>query len=239
MSNKRGKVKAMLLNFNELASLGRQAMLTGVGCLCISMTAAEDVKAHPHVFANANLEIVRNDEGMATEIRHVWRFDEIFSSSVLLDFDADGDGKLDVSELETVANTVKGNISEFNFYTEVRQGTVVANFYEPEPFLVDYADGQLTMIFALELEKPEKMGATGFRVAVSDPTYYVAIELDDTNSVTVSGNASGCSSTIERPDFDALWAKDAERMARVLAAAPDEEVEASDDFLTWVNFKCE
>ena len=196
------------------------------------------VRAHPHVFIDANLEIARDDQGRATEIRHVWRFDEIFSSSVVLDFDTDGDGKLGLKELEEVASTVKKNIAEFNFYTEVRDGNEVVNFYEPDPFLADFVDGQLILILALELEKPQQMTGGGFRVAVSDPTYYVAIEFNALAGITVTGKGGACKSDVVVPDWDALFARDAERINKLFSAPADETVEASDDYLTWVNFTC-
>ena len=99
-------------------------------------------------------------------------------------------------------------------------------------------DGQLLIILSLELEKPLSIGADGFKIAVSDPTYYVAVELQDEGSVLISGNDKGCSYEIVRPDFDKLYAEDAQRLADLFAAGPDEEVEASDDYLTWVEFKC-
>ena len=78
--------------------------------------------AHPHVFIEANLEVVRNDKGEATEIRHVWRFDELFSSSLFLDFDENGNGKLDENELQEIAGITKESIAKYNFYTEIRNG---------------------------------------------------------------------------------------------------------------------
>ena len=41
------------------------------------------VSAHPHIFADARLEIETSPEGRVTELRNVWRFDEGFSSSVI------------------------------------------------------------------------------------------------------------------------------------------------------------
>lgn len=194
--------------------------------------------AHPHVFVESNLEIVRNAEGFATEIRHVWRFDELFSSSVLLDFDENGNGKLDPSELDTIAAEVKKNIAEFNFYTEVRNGDAVVNFYEPDPFIVDYDGGQILMILALELEKPQDMAGRGFRVAVADPTYYVAIELADEQHITVSGEGRGCFWTIARPDFDKLLSENPE-IANDDYGGTSQSGLAADAFLTWVNFTCQ
>lgn len=194
--------------------------------------------AHPHVWIEANLEIVRNDKGEATEIRHVWRFDEIFSSSLVLDFDDNGNGQLDEKELEEIGKVTRASLAEYNFYTEVREGSNIVDFYEPEPYIIDFKNGQLLMIMALELTKPQPMGAKGFRVAVSDPTYYVAVELPDPTAVTVSGNGKACTSEIVVPDWDELYARDADRLADLFAASPDEKVDASEDYLTWVEFSC-
>jgi ABC-type uncharacterized transport system substrate-binding protein len=206
--------------------------------MAMSLAPVFPALAHPHVYIDANLEIARDDQGRATEIRHVWRFDEIFSSSVALDFDDDGDGKLSLKELEEVASTVRKNIAEFNFYTEVRDGDEVINFYEPDPFLADFVDGQLIFILALELEKPQPMTGGGFRVAVSDPTYYVAIEFNALAGITVSGKGGACKSDVVVPDWDALFARDAERINKLFSAPADATVDASDDYLTWVNFTC-
>lgn len=198
--------------------------------------------AHPHVFAEANLEIVRNGEGKATHIRHVWRFDELFSATVVLDFDSNGDGRLDHGELAEVGAIVSESLADFNFYTEVRNGEAVVDFYEPDPFLVDYQDGQVIMILSLELVSPQGMLGDGFRVAVSDPTYYVAIDFFSDEAIQVSSAAesgtAACVSQIVVPDWDALYARDAERLAQLFAAGPDEDVEASEDYLTWVHFSC-
>ncbi|MEC9463046.1 MAG: DUF1007 family protein, partial [Pseudomonadota bacterium] len=47
--------------------------------------------SHPHIFAEARVEIVAADDGTLKELRNVWRFDDIFSSSVLMDFDKNTD----------------------------------------------------------------------------------------------------------------------------------------------------
>lgn len=210
------------------------------GCLAtgIFLTSGLPGLAHPHVWIEANLEIVRDGKGQATEIRHVWRFDEIFSSSLVLDFDDNGNGQLDEKELEEIGKVTRESLTEYNFYTEVRSGSNIVDFYEPEPYIIDYKNGQLLMIMALELTKPQPMGTEGFKVAVSDPTYYVAVDLPDPTAVIVSGNGKKCTSEIIVPDWDALYARDADRLADLFAAAPDEKVDGSEDYLTWVEFHC-
>ncbi len=195
--------------------------------------------AHPHVFIEANLEVVRNPMGMVTDIRHVWRFDEFFTSSLVLDFDDNGNGKLDPEEIKKIEAETKKSLAEYNYYTEIRQGEEVVEFLAPEPYLLDIKDNQMVIIMSLALKEPTPMGKDGFKVAVSDETYYVAVEMSGEKPVTVSGNGKGCTSQIVVPDFDALYAKDAKKMAELFDAGPDDEVEASDEYLTWVNFKCE
>lgn len=215
----------------------RTRLVATLLALAVFLLPALPVRAHPHVFVEANLEILRDSTGAATEIRHVWRFDELFSSTVLLDFDGNGDGVLDDEELQEVAGTVKKSIADYNFYTEVRNDGAAVDFYEPDPFFVDYQDGQIIMILALELAAPQKLG-DGFKVAVSDPTYYVAIEIADQGAVQVGGVSAGCGWDIQRPDFDALFAANQQTQTEDFFASPEAVTLGSDEYLTWVEFAC-
>ncbi len=42
---------------------------------------------HPHLVFDAKFEAVADPAGNLVEVRDLWHFDEVFSSSVLLDFD--------------------------------------------------------------------------------------------------------------------------------------------------------
>jgi ABC-type uncharacterized transport system substrate-binding protein len=204
---------------------------------------ANKAMAHPHVFIEANLEVVRDVNGNATDIRHVWRFDDLFTASLVLDFDENGSGVLEQEELDTIARDTKISIAEYNFFTEIRNGGEIVEFETPDPYFIDFDKDQLILVMSMKLVKPSPMKDEGFMVAVSDPTYYVAVALREESpfeesSVQVSGNGENCTSKIIVPDFDALYERDAERMAKLFDAGPDEEVEASDDYLTWVHFSC-
>ncbi|GIL01525.1 MAG: ABC transporter substrate-binding protein [Alphaproteobacteria bacterium] len=194
--------------------------------------------AHPHVFVEANLEILRNAQGAVTELRHVWRFDELFSSMVLLDYDENGDGKLDSDELDAVSQTVTQSLSEYNFYTEVRLGREPQAFQGPERIMVDYTDGQVLMFFAATMKEPLEIAGKPFRVAVSDPTYYVAIEIADESAVQITGNGTACKAAIERPDFDQLYAQNSQTLTEQFFNDPA-NASLGDDWLTWVNFQCD
>ncbi len=69
----------------------------------------------------ARLEVVAGDDGNIKELRNVWRFDEVFSSTVLLDFDKNKNLKLDPEELKAVGKTVKESLADFDYYTNITQ----------------------------------------------------------------------------------------------------------------------
>lgn len=194
--------------------------------------------AHPHVFVEGVLEILRDGNGAVTELRHVWRFDELFSSTVLLDFDDNGDGKLDDSELEEVSKTVTESIGEYNFYTEVRLGAKPQTFTPPEKIMVNYDGGQITMFFAEKMKEPLAIAGADFRVAVSDPTYYVAMDFADESAVRLVGNDAGCKTSILRPDFDKLYAKNPATLTEQFFNNSGNAV-LGDEWLTWIKLDCQ
>jgi ABC-type uncharacterized transport system substrate-binding protein len=203
----------------------------------LAALGAGPAAAHPHVFVEANVEIVRNGEGAVTEVRHVWRFDELFSSTVLLDFDGNGNGKLEPAELDSVSDVVTKSIAEYDFYTEMRAGADPAEFSPPPRVMVAYEDEQVLMFFPLKLKKPV---AGDFRVAVADTSYYVAIEIADDAAVQVTGPAADtCRTAIARPDFDALIAKNSRKMAEYFNKnSTAANVDLGDEWLTWISLEC-
>src|ERR1700754_1984540 len=84
------------------------------GSLCLAPAAAF---AHPHIFVEARLEVVAAPDGTIKELHNVWRFDEVFSSSVLMDFDKNTNLKLDPDELKEVGETVRTSLADFDYYT--------------------------------------------------------------------------------------------------------------------------
>ena len=80
-------------------------------------------------------------------LRHVWRFDELFSSTVLLEFDADRDLELSAEELEQVASVIHGSLAEFDYFQMVnRDGRRVA-MVAPERMIASFDNGSLMVAF--------------------------------------------------------------------------------------------
>tara|TARA_R110002020_G_scaffold145912_2_gene320257 strand:- start:8317 stop:8973 length:657 start_codon:yes stop_codon:yes gene_type:complete len=168
-----------------------------------SLIAPASALAHPHVFADARLEIETSADGRVTELRNVWRFDEVFSSSVILDFDENADMKLDAGELAKIGDMVTQSLAEFDYYTSVTVNGKDIGITLPEAIKVDYQDGQLLMFFALVPDSIELAGKIA--VGVFDPTMYAALDFINDEDMAVTGaSASRCARKVVRPDFDEI-----------------------------------
>ncbi|MBL0371741.1 DUF1007 family protein [Rhizobium sp. KVB221] len=162
--------------------------------------------AHPHVFADARLEIVANDDAQITELHNIWRFDEVFSSSVLMDFDKNANLKLDPPELEEIGKTVLTSLEEFGYYTTLTDNGKPVKVAKPDRINVDYKDGQLLMFFAIKPAQPMNLkGKLTF--GIYDPTLYASIDFPSDKDVVLMGAFGACKSAIVRPDPDEVIAE--------------------------------
>lgn len=166
-----------------------------------------EASAHPHIFAEARLEIVSDDAGMLTELRNVWRFDDIFSSSVLLDFDHNSNLVLDPAELREIADTIRESLGDYDYFTFITKNGAPAPVAKPEVFNVDFKDNQLLVFFVAKPSAPLKIEGN-MSVGVYDPTLYTAIDFvrDEDMEVVGSGFAA-CTKSVIRPDADEIIAQ--------------------------------
>ncbi|MDC9835254.1 DUF1007 family protein [Rhizobium binxianense] len=158
--------------------------------------------AHPHIFVEARLEVVADKDGSVEELRNVWRFDEVFSSSVVMDFDKNTDLKLEPNELAEVGKTVKQSLAEYDYYMNLTINGKNITVQKPDIIHVDYKDGQLLMFFAV---KPaETMPLKGrLTFGVYDPSLYTSIDFPTDNELSLVGDGfKACKHQVVRPDAD-------------------------------------
>jgi len=163
--------------------------------------------SHPHVFIDARLQVVANSDGNVVEFRNVWRFDELFSSSVLMDFDRNADLTLDAAERQAIAAKVTASLSKDNFFTNVIDNGRMIAVSKPATMEIGYGDGVLELQFAV---KPTtKVPLKGRMVfGVYDRTLYTAISFaTDAHMQVIGPGVKTCTSKVVRPDADQIMAE--------------------------------
>ncbi|MCX8996872.1 DUF1007 family protein [Rhizobiaceae bacterium BDR2-2] len=168
--------------------------------------------AHPHVFAEARLEAISDDQGNISELRNVWRFDEVFSSSVLMDFDSNRNLKLDPDEAAVVGQTVKDSLAEYGYYMNIAADGKEVKITPPDVINVLYQDGKLLMFFILKPEEPLPVKGR-ITLGVWDPTFYTSIDFVHDEDMATEGKAvSACKRTVLRPDPDEVLAQNQDKL---------------------------
>ena len=156
---------------------------------------------HPHVFAEARLDVVVNPDRTVKSLRHLWRFDDLFSSTVLVEFDANSDLKLDDTELQEVSKTVYGSLAEYNYFQIVSADGKDVAMKPPAALMANYENDQLIILFESE---PKDTLALKRKIdfGIYDPTFYTAIDYTEDENMAVRDLPANCTRAVIRPDPD-------------------------------------
>ncbi|WP_292897041.1 MULTISPECIES: DUF1007 family protein [unclassified Nitratireductor] len=214
----------------------RRNFTPGVGATLLALVCATPAFAHPHVFAEARLDVNVDAGGNVTSLHHVWRFDDLFSSTVLVEFDKNQDLVLDQAELEEVANVVHGSLADFNYFQLVTKGGKDVPMQAPERLVADFVDNQLIILFESEPEAPLLLvGEVAF--GVYDPTFYTAIDFVEDSYMTVNNLPADCTSSVVRPDPDEAIAQNQQTLTEAFFNDPTGN-DMSQIFATRLELNC-
>ncbi|MBC8129980.1 MAG: DUF1007 family protein [Rhizobiaceae bacterium] len=201
------------------------AILRSAVAICLSfvagLAASGEAEAHPHVFVEARMEIVGDAASKLVSVRNIWRMDELFSTSVVLDFDKNANSVLDDDELAAVGETVRTSIAEWDFYTFVRVGGQPVKMVAPDEIRTLYENGQLLLFFEMKAQTPIDMKIQTVSLSNFDETFFVAFTYEETDAFQLVDLPSTCTQGVTVPDEDeaaAQW------MASIANLGPDEEV---------------
>ena len=196
--------------------------------------------AHPHVFTDSRMEIVGTADGMLSSVRNIWRFDELFSSSVLVDFDANGNGALDPDELDKVGETVRESIAEWDFYTFVTVAGRDVKLTPPDAIRALYDGGRLTLFFEMKPAERVDLKAGPVTFSAYDESYFVAFDFAGEADFALLDMPAGCTKRFTQPDPDAdasEWMNSVS-MLKPGEAIPEDGVNFSQLLATRVDVTC-
>ena len=141
--------------------------------------------AHPHVFIENKVTFVF-DAGKVTALRLSWVFDDVFSDSLLMQFDADGDGKFDDLESKAVGEGTLPNLKMFHYFTYVWLDGKQLDPIDPTEFVAS-ADDKRIVTFQMKVPLPQAVDPRTAALAteIYDIEYYVQIDLAQQDPVSL------------------------------------------------------
>ena len=165
---------------------------------------AAAASAHPHIFVDAGLQLVRDDAGRVVAVEVTWRYDELYSLMTTEEYGLDPDHDLQLTEAE-VAATLGFDLNwsgGFEGGLVLRQGGRALGLGPPEPVALRLLDtGQIETTHRRPVRGARPGGTIEARIY--DPEFYIAFEM--ILDVGVAG-APGCEAELIRADLDAAYA---------------------------------
>ncbi|HEY0032350.1 MAG TPA: DUF1007 family protein [Devosia sp.] len=154
--------------------------------------------AHPHMFIDAKVTIVFDDEGNVSGLRNAWTFDQAFSSWVIQGLDTNNDRQTSVEELQPLADDNMNGLAEFGFYTFAGAQDALMTFEPAGDQKMVYQNERTTLSFSLRATEPRPVGAA-FELGVYDPEYYVAIGIANESDIVLENAPPACGVMLKPP----------------------------------------
>ena len=170
-----------------------------------ALIAAAPASAHPHVFVENKVAFVF-DEGKVTALRLSWAFDEVFSDSLLMQFDADGDGTFDALESKAVGKGTLPNLKMFHYFSYIWVDGKELDPIEPVDFVASADDKRVvTFRMTVPLPQPVDPRTAALATEIYDREYYVQVDLAEQDAVSLE-NAGDlpCGATV-RDDIEGAY----------------------------------
>ncbi len=198
--------------------------------------SALPARAHPHVFAEAKLNITITPDGAVDQLSHVWRFDDVFSETVMFEFDKDADGKINPAEQADISKTIVDSIGEYNYFEAVTSNGKEIKMAKPANLQATFDDKILVITFANSpVEKVPLTGKVSF--GIYDPTFYTSIEFIEDKDVAVTALPSTCKTVVIRPDADEALAQNKSSLTDAFFSDP-QGTDMSKIFATRLEVSC-
>lgn len=177
--------------------------------------------AHPHVWVTSSADIVFNPDGSVAAIRHVWDFDEAYTSFAVQGLDINKDGKTSREELAELAKENAESLPEFEFFTSLKIDGKRQTFGAPKDYFMEMNGQLLRFVYTLPLETPVKP-RTSVTLEVVDKTFFVSFNLAEGDDVVkLVGAPQGCTIKVTRPKTQAPQQTLSEQAFKALGGGED------------------
>ena len=114
------------------------------------------------MFAEAKLNVEIDATGKVSKLSHMWRFDEIFSETVMFEFDKDADGKISAAEQAEVSKTIVESIGEYNYFEAVLSDGKEVKMAKPADLIAAFDGKTLVVSYSNAPVEPAECDWQGF-----------------------------------------------------------------------------
>ncbi|MFP4179742.1 MAG: DUF1007 family protein [Spirochaetaceae bacterium] len=140
--------------------------------------------SHPHMFIDTEVTVVLEEdtlEGFYIE----WTFDEMFTSSIRMDYDRNRDGSFNERETKAIENNAFSNLRNYNYFISITSKDEKYRADTIEDFEAELVEDRLVYRFFVPYKKeitPEEKELT---LIIFDDTFYCDIAYKSQDPVKI------------------------------------------------------
>ncbi|MGB3244273.1 MAG: DUF1007 family protein [Sulfitobacter sp.] len=167
----------------------------------IATLLATPLGAHPHIFVDAGLELIVDEQGRLAQVRVTWAYDALYSLLITEDYglDADGDAVLSSAEEAQLAGFDMQWVPGFNGDLVGSLGDKPLVLGGPKDVTAVMREGRIVTTHLRDVAGLPAVAGEIITFAPFDPSYYTAYDV--TQRVSVTG-MDGCMIAKDSPDLD-------------------------------------
>jgi ABC-type uncharacterized transport system substrate-binding protein len=151
------------------------ALVIGIAVFLSSLSASI-AWSHPHVSVYSAVQFAFDDEGLAG-VRIRWVFDEMFSSMIIFDFDKNGNGRFEPTEIECLENGAFANLREFDYFLHMKIDDRPFGVKTVTDFTAEIRGERLVYQFFVPCRVSAVDVSREVRLAIYDVTFYTSVFL--------------------------------------------------------------
>ena len=158
------------------------------GSILFTALSLVSVHSHPHMFIDTKVVFSFGPEelkGFWIE----WYFDVMFTSSIRLDYDYDGNGQFDAHEVKDIEQNAFRNLRNFHYFTRVIQDGTVEEIMDVSDFDAWMENGQLVYRFFVPFSSQLTAEIKELSIIIFDDTFWCDIMYKEEAPVRFEGAA--------------------------------------------------
>ena len=143
--------------------------------------------AHPHVFVDCTVTLVFDKEKLVA-VSQQWKFGELFSSTLLEDFDVDKNGQFTGDEIKELKDGAFDNLKEYGYFNHIRVNGEKVKTAEAKDFLPSVTKNEEVFYdFTVKLIEPIDYTKSLVTIGIYDPDYYIDVIYTMNKTVVLKG----------------------------------------------------
>ncbi|MCK5075854.1 MAG: DUF1007 family protein, partial [Calditrichia bacterium] len=144
--------------------------------------------AHPHIFIANAFTFVFNDIGLAG-LRVKWVFDEMYSASLIMDFDSSRNNIFEENEIAVIEQQAFSNLENYGYFLHINFDNSNSDITSVVEFRAEIVDNRIVYYFFIPLNYNAESVKKTISAGCYDDTYFCYISNSEVNPVKLENNS--------------------------------------------------